>query len=224
MKRLIPILVLCLIVFQGCGTTTQTDKNTTATNSTALRIACVGDSLTDGYKLSDPVNESYPGQLTKLVSEGTVVKNFGIFNKTVLKESNAPYWNSSEYSNSLAFNPEIVVLMFGSNDIKDVNWGNKASFIRDYNALIKSYQTLSSHPRVYICLPLPSFTSKYGMSDNRIVHELIPKIKEVAQQNSVTLIDLHTPFAGKEHLFIDKIHPTTDGTKKMAEIVYTYIY
>ena len=114
--------------------------------------------------------------------------------------------------------------MFGSNDIKYVNWGGKKNFVADYVALIESYKKLDSNPTVYICLPLPSYTDAYGISDARIVHELIPKIHEVATQTNVGLIDLHTLLSNKENLFIDKIHPTAEGTKIMAEYIYKRIY
>lgn len=201
------------MVFLGCGN-----------KGSNLRIACVGDSLTEGYKLENPESQSYPAQLALLVKQSADVKNFGIHNVTVLKKSEDPYWNTHYYTDSLNYNPDIVVIMFGSNDIKYVNWGGKEKFVADYVSLIESYKKLSTHPTIYICLPLPSYTDKYGISDARIVNELIPKIKEVATQTNVSLIDLHTLLSNKPELFIDKIHPTAEGAKIMAEHIYQRIY
>ena len=200
-------------MFFGCGN-----------KGSNLRIACVGDSLTEGYKLDNPDTQSYPAQLGLLVKESADVKNFGIHNVTVLKKSEDPYWNTHYYTDSLKYNPDIVVIMFGSNDIKYVNWGGKENFVADYIALIESYKKLNTHPTIYICLPLPSYTDKYGISDARIVNELIPKIQEIASKTNVGLIDLHTLLSNKETLFIDKIHPTVEGTKIMAEYIYQRIY
>ena len=43
-----------------------------------IRVACVGDSITAGYGLSDPGTQSYPAQLQALLGSGYSVGNFGV--------------------------------------------------------------------------------------------------------------------------------------------------
>ena len=209
-------------MFLGCG---QEVKQKEVKNATEpLKIACVGDSITEGYGLQDPLTQSYPGELEKISKDTIEVKNFGIRNKTVLKKSEDPYWHTSFYRNSLLFEPDIVVILFGTNDIKDVNWGAKEDFVSDYLALIESYKALQSKPTIYICLPPPAYAEHAGISDTRIVNELIPKIQSVASQANVEVIDLHTLLTDKASLFPDKIHPNREGARIMAEYIYQRIY
>ncbi len=197
-----------------------------------LSIACVGDSLTEGFGYLNAKNESYPVQLQTIIDSSNVtVKNFGKSNKTAMHSEEKfptktldPYNKTQQYKDSLAFNPDIVVIMLGTNDIKDKNWDKKDNFIKDYTALIKSYQALSSKPDIYICLPTPSFTNLLGITDTRIKNELIPKIKQIANTNNLNLIDLHTPFRDKKELFHDGLHPGKEGAVEIAKIVYTHIY
>ena len=224
----IVVLFMLSIFLGGCGSSSSKTKNELSTpsidKSTPLRIACVGDSITEGYMLPNPSVESYPAQLAKLVVDGVVVKNFGIRGATALINSNYPYWNTSQYENSKLFTPDIVVLMFGTNDIKSVNWKNRSSFISNYSTLIKSYKKLSSKPTVYICFPPPSYTSVQGMTNKRIIEELKPDIEKVARLNEVKIIDIHALLSQKESLFPDKIHPNSEGARQIALEVYKVIY
>jgi len=254
MIHLTYILYVCIVLlFTGCASTKNSTSNTTlqstnttdaptqneqtpntaqtTTNDSPLRIACVGDSLTEGYGYANAKNESYPVQLKNIIDKSNVeVKNFGKSNKTAMHtELNQaktldPYKETDEYKDSLVFNPDIVVIMFGTNDIKNQNWDKKENFIKDYTALIKSYQALSSNPVIYICFPTPSFTNLLGITDARIKNELIPKIKTIASANNLKLIDLHTPFKDKSHLFHDSLHPNKQGAIDIANIVYENIY
>jgi len=92
----------------------ETQEETASTENvtqTPLRIACVGDSLTQGYGYVNAQNESYPVQLSKLIDNTSMqVKNFGVSNKTAMStEINIsktldPYNKTQEYKDSLAFN------------------------------------------------------------------------------------------------------------------------
>ena len=53
---------------------------------TKLKVACIGDSVTAGYLLSDATNESYPSQLQILMGGQYEVKNFGYSGATLLKK------------------------------------------------------------------------------------------------------------------------------------------
>ncbi|MEO7101377.1 MAG: GDSL-type esterase/lipase family protein, partial [Luteolibacter sp.] len=87
-----------------------------------VKVACVGDSITAGYALANPGTQSYPAQLQLLLGSGYTVGNFGLSGATLLKQSDFTYWNSSQYSASRTYNPNIVVIMLGTNDTKSWNW------------------------------------------------------------------------------------------------------
>lgn len=186
------------------------------------QVACVGDSITADYRLKNPGAESYPAQLQALLGNGYNVGNFGLSGATVLKQSDYTYWNSWAYRNSLKFKPNIVVIMLGTNDSKPWNW-NAAKFDADYRALIAKYQSLQTHPQVYICLIPPYYTPNPfgGAFENPafVQNTVLPAIQAVANATGVTLIDNNTPLLGQPELFSDGVHPTPQGAAVIASTV-----
>ncbi len=190
-----------------------------------INVACVGDSITAGYGLSNPGAESYPAQLQAILGGGYRVGNYGNSGTTALKRSDNTYWNSWAYRASMQSNPNIVVIMFGANDSKSWNW-NAANFDSDYRALISKYQGLRTHPRVYICLTTPIYTpNPFGTTFDPafIQNTVIPAIRTISQEAGVTLIDNNTPFLNHPELFTDGVHPTAQGAGIMANNVASVI-
>src|SRR3954471_14932652 len=121
-----------------------------------LKVACVGDSITEGTFLSNPALESYPARLGKLYSTSEfVVRNFGVSGRTLLKQGDFPYWKETAFTNSQTFGPDIVVIQLGTNDGKPYNWRYGTNFISDYKAMVALYQNLPSAPKLYLCAPCP---------------------------------------------------------------------
>lgn len=191
---------------------------------TLLRVACVGDSITEGTGLADPNSDSYPSQLAGLLGEGWDVQNFGKKSATLIKSGSLPYWNTAQFVHSHDYNPDIVVIMLGTNDAKPGNWANNSQFIPDYSELINSYKNLSSEPTVYIAYPPPVYGTVAGITDARIKNEVIPKIAEVAAINGVSVIDIYSALSNKKELFPDKVHPNVEGARQIAQTVYQTIY
>lgn len=187
----------------------------------AINVACVGDSITAGYGLSDPGTQSYPAQLQVILGSGYTVGNFGRSGATALKRSDNTYWNSSQYRASINSSPDIVVIMLGTNDSKSWNW-NAANFDSDYRALIAKYQGLRSHPRVYICLIPPVYVpNAFGTTfdPSFIQNTVVPAISTIATEAGVTLIDNNTPLLNHPELFNDGVHPNTQGAGVIANMV-----
>src|SRR6478609_560461 len=67
------------------------------------KIACVGDSITEGSGLSSPSTESYPARLQKLLGTNYNVRNFGVSGRTLLKQGDFPYWKEAAFTNSRTF-------------------------------------------------------------------------------------------------------------------------
>ena len=82
------------------------------------RVACVGDSITYGCFVPGQPWNSYPRQLGRMLGRGYCVGNFGYTNRTALKSGDYPYTAEKLYRRSLAFQPELVLLMLGTNDTK----------------------------------------------------------------------------------------------------------
>ena len=119
-----------------------------------IRVACLGNSITYGAGIANRESNSYPAQLAWLLGDGYDVKNFGRNSATMLFKGNLPYVNTEEFSNALAFNPDIVFLGLGTNDTKPQNMRHFADFSHDASLIIDSLRSLPSHPRVILLSPM----------------------------------------------------------------------
>ena len=82
--------------------------------------------------------------LGQLLGEQYDVRNYGVSARTGMETGDKPYIKTGRYRAGLDFQPDIVILMFGTNDSKPQNWQGKAEFIAQYKKLIASYSTLPS--------------------------------------------------------------------------------
>jgi lysophospholipase L1-like esterase len=185
-----------------------------------IKIACIGNSITNESIYPAVSSYSYPTLLNILLGEGYQVGNFGCSGRTMLKKGDYPIWNEQALPAALAFQPDIVTIMLGTNDSKPYNWIYKDEFKQDYCAMIDTFQSLESHPAIYVCLPLVSFTDIYNISDSVIVNDIIPIIQEIAQEKNIPAIDFHTFFTGKREWSYDGIHPNGDGAWEIAKLFY----
>lgn len=176
-----------------------------------VKLACVGDSITQGGKKGN-----YPSQLQAMLGEQWEVKNFGHSGHTLLKKGDKPYWNSPRYQEALAFKPDVVIIKLGTNDTKPQNWRFKDEFAADYKALVESFQTLESKPRIYVCRPVPVFgKGNFGIVESGIQAE-IPILDALAKEMGLGVIDLHAVLEGKDKLVPDRVHPSKEGYGLMA--------
>ena len=195
-----------------------------ACNREPVRVACVGDSITYGHGIKDRLHDAYPGVLSSMLGEKYDVRNFGVSGTTTMMGTDMPYMNEQAYKDALEFNPQIVTIKLGTNDSKPFNWKEQEHFKKDLKTLIESFRSLPSKPKIWLCLPVPAYGHAWSINDSIIYNGVIPYIKEVAQEENLSLIDLNTPFQGKKQYFPDTIHPNEEGEKMIAEIIYNEVF
>ena len=189
----------------------------------AVRVACIGNSITFGAGIRTRSRDSYPSVLARMLGDSYWVKNFGVSARTMLNKGDHPYMNEPAYKNALAFNPNIVVIKLGTNDSKSFNWKYKADFMKDAQTMIDAFKGLPSQPKIYLCYPSKAYLTGDGINDDIISKEIIPMIKKLAKKNDLSVIDLHTAMDGMPELFPDRIHPNEKGAQVMAKAVYQSI-
>ena len=189
----------------------------------AVRVACIGNSITFGAGIENRSRDSYPSVLARMLGDSYWVKNFGVSARTMLNKGDHPYMNEPAYKNALAFNPNIVVIKLGTNDSKSFNWKYKADFMKDAQTMIDAFKGLPSQPKIYLCYPSKAYLTGDGINDDIISKEIIPMIKKLAKKNDLSVIDLHTAMDGMPELFPDRIHPNEKGAQVMAKAVYQSI-
>jgi lysophospholipase L1-like esterase len=184
-----------------------------------IKVACVGDSIT---QLS-----GWPGKLGVELGAGYTSTNYGLAGTTLLKNGSHPYWTTQQFKDSHSANPDIVVIMLGTNDSMPQNWGpHSGEFVGDYESLIDSYAVLPSHPMIYLNLPPPAGTNGYKIDGTIIENDIIPEIKQVAAAKSLPTIDVFDAFGGHDldpSLYggpADLVHPNAKGAQVIADTVY----
>ena len=186
----------------------------------AVRVACIGDSITDGHGIDLRTVNGYPAQMQTMLGDGYAVKNLGVSARTVMSSGDLPYTNELAWEDALAFQPQVVVIKLGTNDTKEYNWVHKKDFAGDLQKMIDALKALPSKPRILICTPIPALKDSWTINEKAIAEEVIPMIEKAAKKNKLEVIDLHTAFTGQEALYQeDGIHPTQQGARKIAEIV-----
>jgi len=185
------------------------------------RITCIGASITYGATLPDPATQSFPAQLGALLGKDYQVSNFGVSGTTLLRKGNFPYVSTPAYQQALKSNPDIVFIDLGGNDAKAINRPYYNEFEDDYHVLISSFRQLPSHPRIILLLAMPSFEKdSIGIYDPVIVNRVNPHIRQVAYDENLEVLDMHSPLVNHEDLMPDKIHPNVQGSAIAAKKLY----
>ena len=190
----------------------------------ALRVACIGNSITDGMGIDMSEVYGYPAVLQRLLGKNYNVKNFGVSARTLMNKGDLPYMKEQSWGDAQAFLPNIVVIKLGTNDSKDYNWIHGADYGADLQKMVDTLRALPSKPQIYVCSPIPA-ARIWGISDSVIVNGEIPAIKRVVKKNKLAYIDLHTEFKPTEGLMQrDGIHPTDKGAAQLAKIIAAHIH
>ena len=150
----------------------DTLPKTTVPASTTIRVACIGDSITNGTE--------YPNDLWMMLGANYTVGNFGVGGATASLESDKPYMNQTDFQSAKHFLPNIVVIMLGTNDAYPSRQQSLNNFSATTKNSSRSFQTLSTKPKIFLVLPPPIFNVDLGPNNTFLVNDVIPKIKQAA--------------------------------------------
>lgn len=191
----------------------------------AIRVACVGNSITDGSGIDLRDVNSYPAQMQKLLGPDYYVRNFGISARTLLNKGDHPYMKETSWHDALAFNPQVVVIKLGTNDSKTANWIYGSEFGSDLQKMIDALKALPAKPVILLCTPIPALRDSWTINDSVIVNGIIPIQKSLAKKNKLVLVDLHAAFENQDgkQMQKDGIHPTQTGAGQLSKIIADYI-
>ena len=182
----------------------------------AVRVACVGDSITYGSKIENRTLNSYPSRLQQLLGARYLVKNFGARGYTLQKSGNFPYWSHSNFQKSTEFQPDIVLIMLGTNDSKSHNWIGTEAFLEDYSQIV-----LMTPASVYPKNFNPSNPYKIRAD---IVDIIADAVLQLAEDENLPVIDIHQATDDHpEYFLLDGVHPDDSGAEKIAELAFEAI-
>jgi len=225
-RRLFFSAVLASAVAAGCSSKAKRtphirveDFSTDRSGDPIIRIACVGDSITFGAGIADREKSGYPAQLARLLGSRFDVRNLGHKGATVSTTGDLPYVSTSEYASLPEFQPNVVILILGTNDTKPQNWKGKETFETDYRSLLTSLKALKSRPKIWACFPPPIYKDEGGINALTL-DEVMDGIEIVCDRQKFPVIDLFDALSGNPSSFPDGIHPNAKGAELLAKTVY----
>jgi lysophospholipase L1-like esterase len=214
-KKLVAILGLVLILILITAFYFSFGMQPTKSNNNLIRVACVGDSITEGT--------DYPNELWMLLGQNYSMGNFGEGGTTVSLNAPTPYMDSSKFKDAKGFKPQIVIIMLGTNDANPSLQRDNQSFVNDYTVLVQSFRALSSKPQIWLVKPPPIFEDGTGLSTQYFDEVVVPNIERVTESLGLSLIDVYGALKAHSEYFPDGVHPNVAGSRLIAQVVFEAI-
>lgn len=231
MKKIALLLMTLLLIF---ATLSQSFCVFAATK----KIITIGDSITAGSCSGNSIgsvdtNRHYQAHLKKYAGNSYTVVNYGVSGLPVLPDpvylAKKDYdvgmgaLNNSKVKAALKSNPDIVLIMLGTNDSKitkdgkigvwEAPTGGEENFHAAFRSLVLQFRDLPCNPQVYIMLPPPALpdgfklttekTARGGYRINNDIQEkyIIPIELDVADELGVDVIDVRGAFPNPQNGF-----------------------
>lgn len=188
----------------------------------AVRVACLGDSITEGTVLKDRQQTAYPVVLGALLGPEYEVRNFGRSGATVtaLGEGALPYRKLPLYPKALEWQPQIVIILLGTNDTKRAVFeAGSDTYATEYQAILDECKALASRPRIVLGLPVPVIGEGQFTINEPNRRQLRVKIAELVRVNQLECVDFDPYLAGKAEWYPDRVHPNAEATAVIARVV-----
>ena len=200
------------------------------------KVACIGDSITYGFGLSDRGTQSYPAQLQKLLDESEPgkyeVRNFGNSGRGIYLDSmrgseKRGFRYMPEHKAALEWKPDIVICNLGINDcgeyIKEYTGGReRGQFVHDYIMLLFDYQRVNRKAKIFVWTKLSPLIEGQRFYRSPEPFLMQDDLEKVARLFDTDGIDMQEPFRDvMDTIFAkDKIHPNEAGAKIIAETTF----
>ena len=183
-----------------------------------IKIACVGNSITEGYGNSTPYM-AWPAQLERQLGGNYAVGNYGKSGYCLGRNTDYSYWTTSNFEAAKAANPDILVIALGTNDADPRRWDvTGPEFRQDYLDMIAGFRADGRSPVIFCTLPPPVFPVASSTQNRYIEEKLIPVVTDVAREANAYVLDFHTPMTAHADAFPDNVHPDDQGAALLAQI------
>lgn len=187
-----------------------------------LRVACVGDSTTWGTHATRADGVTYPDYLAKLGRRTLQVRNSGVGATTLLRRSGHAWCDTEEFERTIAFHPDIVVIMFGVNEIAHPDLLD--GFLPDALWLVGQFSSAIPDVRIFIATPTPLAPAvEQRLKNSELATKIIPVWRQVAQMTGCEVIEVNQSYPPTLDFLPDGIHPNAKGNRLIAELVFNAI-
>jgi len=205
-----------------------------------IRIAFIGDSITEGYTVAaenvDRLTQSYPAlvaDLAKAAGRDVVASNYGISSAGILKATAYYYPNYLAYPMLLEeTDADYIVIALGTNDsFAGGTTGAQIEFETNYRNLIETVGALNETDKVFITNALNR--DNEGLGQIRVASVVRPTQERIAKElasesDKYVFVDLYRltmeEAAAGTLLSTDNLHPSKAGFEKMADVLYGVMF
>ena len=229
------LLTVAVALVVGCVTGRSGE-----TRPQKVRVACIGDSITWGYAMTNRVEECYPSQLQRLLGDGYDVRNFGDSGSGVYSQPKRsksgwmphPWRLGRQAAAAYAFKPDIVVSNLGINDAsifmnefihgadgKSVT--ERGLFRREYVDLLRAFESEDGLPRIILWRRLGPVGKRHNLKGTPDAFVMSEDLERVAAAVGAETLDLYgplLPYAETSDFAADGIHPEGGAQRVIAEI------
>lgn len=226
------------------NTTSRVFLNSFSIATKTKKIACLGDSITEGVNANGWQWHRYIDQWAKNNGIETTIINLGIGGTSVCTSSYVtdtlkPFVNRLE---TIPIDADIVTIFGGTND-----WGNNATlgtiddtgtstFYGAYKHILEWLAINRPNAKIITMTPLKRYYRGSGTSwvnaqttpnnKGNLLQDYVRAVKDVSDLYAVTCVDLHNDSGLNPVLEIvrtkfmgDGLHPTAEGNKRMYPII-----
>jgi sialate O-acetylesterase len=187
-----------------------------------LRVACVGDSTTWGTHATRAEGVTYPDYLAKLGRRTLEVRNFGVGATTLLRRSGRAWCDTGELERAIAFQPDVVVIMFGVNEISHPDL--LGEFLPDALWLVGRFKNAIPGLDVFLATPTPLAPGEEKHRENTELRtKIMPDVRKVAQMAECQMIEVNHDYPPTLGFLPDGVHPNAQGNRLIAQLVFNAI-
>lgn len=194
-----------------------------------IRVACIGDSITYGYAMTNRLAECYPTRLAELLGNRYEVRNFGdpgagIYTHLKAFNGKGPRaWRlRGQFARVLAFKPDIIISNLGINDVEeykkellpDLKTGKRSvepgTFRREYVKLLRDLCSEGRSPQVVIWTRLGPCMKTHRCKGSVLPFVMERDLEQVACEIDAKGLDMYTPLlplSETDDFCVDGIHP-----------------
>lgn len=208
-----------------------------------VKVACVGDSITYGTGIVSTNAETgelenteytYPAKLGALLGEGYEVANFGKPSAYLLaddhplnakKGKGLSYKDQAEFTASVEFAPDVVIIMLGTNDLRSMLTPEANEAVKDALVdLVNTYKALESVQRVYV---VSSIYTQYDYSVKPISDGTLQKYQyQAAVESGAEYVDIFSLTKGYFDVMLhrsDRLHPNKEASDAIPSTIHALI-
>ncbi len=198
----------------------DTDLSTTVD---LITVACIGDSITEGYLSSDWNTDSYPAVLQRILWQDHLIINLGNSGRTMRDDLGNRYRGTTQHTSvkRYAAKFDYALIMLGTNDSYfDRAWpaASDELYLTSADNLVADITAKNDDVQVVV-MNCPVYYGSEGSGSPRVraLQNLLPERLKGAGVNA-TFFDMHAytaEYVGRAN-FPDLLHPNDAGYAQMA--------